>query len=124
MPTEFSVDTSRRLILTRASGTLTLADIAAARRQLCADPAFDRTFNELFDLRDVTEVAISAAEFEGIAGNSVLARGVRRAFVVTSNAHLDLAHVFGKVAEAHGQRVLVFRHIDAAEAWLAAGRDP
>jgi len=66
MPTEFSVDTSRRLILTRASGTLTLADITAARRQLCADPAFDRTFNELFDLRDVTEVAISAAEFEGI----------------------------------------------------------
>ena len=122
MPLTVSIDKKRGLIITHGAGVLTLDDIARARAQLRANPDFDPTFYELFDVRDVTEARITGAEMARIAASSVLAPGVCRAFVIASQKQHGLARMFSGFAEPHDQRVDIFRDMAVAEAWLASRR--
>ena len=118
-----TIDTKRGLIITHGAGVLTLDDIAGARAQLRANPDFDPTFYELFDVRDVTEVRITGAEMARVAASSVLAPGVCRAFVIANQKQHGLARMFSGLAEPHDQRVDIFRDMSVAEAWLASRRE-
>ena len=120
MPVEFTIDRDSRLIQTRANGKLTAADFVDGRERLRAHPAFEPSLHELLDLRGVTEIAIQAVDLPSIAAGSVLSSGVRRAIVVGSVPHVELARMFANLAASRGQRVLVFRDVSVAHAWLAA----
>jgi hypothetical protein len=122
MPLTVTVDKQRALIITHGSGVLTLDDIASARAQARANPDFDSSFYELFDIRDLTEVQLSGAEIARVAASSVLGPGVCRAFVVANQRQHGLARMFSGFAEPHDQRVVVFRDMTVAESWLAARR--
>jgi hypothetical protein len=123
MPLTVSVDKKRGLIITHGTGVLTLDDIAAARAELRANPDFDPSFYELFDVRDVTEARLTGAEMARIAASSVLAPGVCRAFVIANQKQYGLARMFSGFAEPHDQRVDIFRDMSVAEAWLASRRE-
>ena len=123
MPLTVSVDNKRGLVVTHGAGVLTLDDIAGARAQLRANPDFDPTFYELFDVRDVTEAKLTGAEMARVAASSVLAPGVCRAFVIANQKQHGLARMFSGFAEPHDQRVDIFRDIAVAEAWLASRRE-
>jgi hypothetical protein len=98
-------------------------DVASARAQARANPDFEPTLYELFDVRDVTELRLSGAEMARVAATSVLGPGICRAFVVSNQKQYGLARMFSGLVEPHDQRVLVFRDIAVAESWLAARRD-
>ena len=123
MPLMVSIDKQRGFIITHGVGVLTLDDVAGARAQLRADPDFDPTFYELFDVRDVTEARITGAEMARIAASSVLGPGVYRAFVIANQKQHGLARLFSGFAEPHDQRVDIFRDMVVAEAWLASKRE-
>jgi hypothetical protein len=118
VPITVTVDVSRRLVLTRGSGVVTTEDVVSARGQALGNPAFDPTYNELFDIRDVTAVQMSGAEMARIAATSVLSRRVRRAFVATTHVQYNMARMFSSLSEPHEQNVHVFRDLAVAEAWL------
>jgi hypothetical protein len=115
------IDKARRLIVSKASGTLTDEDIYSGRTQLLEHPDFDREFGYLFDLRDVEVVDLSAAVMGGLAGSSIFSRDARRAFVVTTAYQHRLAWVFVTLARAYQPQVHVFRDVAEAEAWLLGG---
>ena len=119
-----TVDIARGLIVTRATGVLTFEDVLSARAQAQANPNFNAGYNDLFDLREVTEIRISGAEMARIAATSVLARGVCRAFVVTTQVQYGMARMFSGLAEPHDQNVFVFRDLAVAEAWLSSRQRP
>src|SRR5690349_15306131 len=98
MPLTITVDKARGLVITHGSGVLTLEDIASARAQVRANPDFDPTFYELFDVRDIVEAQLSGAEIPRIAASSVLAPGVCRAFVVANQKQHGLARMFSGFA--------------------------
>jgi hypothetical protein len=123
MPLTVTVDKKRALVITHGAGVVTLDDIARARAQLRANPDFDPSFYELFDLREVTEARITGAEMVRIAASSVLGPGVCRAFIVANQKQHGLARMFSGLAEPHDQRVDVFRDVAVAEAWLASRRE-
>ena len=123
MPLTVSVDKKRGLIITHGAGALTLDDIASARAQLRANPDFDPTFYELFDVRDVTEARLTGAQMARVAASSVLAPGAYRAFVIANQKQHGLARMFSGLAEPHEQRVDIFRDMTVAEAWLASKRE-
>lgn len=123
MPLTVTVDKKRGLVITHGVGTVTLDDIASARAQLRANPDFDPSFYELFDVRDVIEARLSGAEMARIAASSVLAPGVCRAFVIANQKQHGLARMFSGLAEPHDQRVDIFRDMAVAEAWLASRRE-
>jgi len=119
-----TVDVARGLIVTCASGVLTFEDVVSARAQAQANPNFDARYNDLFDLREVTEIRITGAEMARIAATSVLAPGVCRAFVVTTQVQYGMARMFSGLAEPHDQNVFVFRDLAVAEAWLSSRKRP
>jgi len=119
-----TVDVARGLIVTCASGVLTFEDVLSARAQAQAHPNFDASYNDLFDLREVTEIRLTGAEMARIAATSVLSRGVSRAFVVTTQVQYGMARMFSGLAEPHDQNVFVFRDLAVAEAWLSARKRP
>jgi hypothetical protein len=115
-----TVDVARGLIVTRASGVLTFEDVLSGREQARTHPSFDARYNDLFDLRDVTDIHITGAEMARIAGTSVLSPGVYRAFVVRTQVQYGMARMFSGLAEPHDQHVFVFRDLAVAEAWLSS----
>jgi hypothetical protein len=118
MPIEYAIDPERRLVQTLAWGTLTIDEILAVRERMRSDPKFDPMFHELMDLTATDAVAFSAEQIRRLASGSILAPGVRRAFVVSSTSNYGLARMFEAYAATNSQFVSVFRDLGAAQAWL------
>jgi hypothetical protein len=118
VPTSYGIDPQRRLVISRAWGVLSDADLHEHYAQISADPAFDPAYRQFADLREVTELAVSAAAVEIAAKVPVFSPGARRAFVAPADLHFGMARMFGIYAEDSGQVVQVFRDAHAAEAWL------
>jgi hypothetical protein len=124
MPLTYMIDASRRIIVARASGILTEDDLRSVRMLMQGDPAFNRNFGQLLDLRAATEVIVSVPAMARLAASSAFAPGVRRAFVGISDAQYNMAWMFAMLSEPHNQLVHVFRDIAVAEAWLMEGASP
>ena len=118
MPAEYHIDTPRRLVITRGIGILTFGDLEQLRERLVADPAFDATFRQLFDLTRTTEIAFSTPEVQTLASRSLFQKGVLRAFVATDTQPYGLLRMFQAYRESNGQVVGVFRDLETAAAWL------
>ena len=124
MPLTYVIDASRRIIITRASGILTEDELRSSRMLMQGDPAFNRNFKQLFDLRAVTDLAVSVPAMARLAASSSFSPGVRRAFVAITDAQYNLAWTFAQLSEPHDQLVHVFREVSVAEAWLMEGTPP
>jgi hypothetical protein len=115
----YTIDPSRRLILTRGFGVVSDADILAGAAQILADPAFDPTFDEIMDIRDVAEVAMTPAIMAGIAGRSILKPGARRAFVTQNEMQFGMARMFSTLSGTRGHQWRIFRSPEEAIEWLS-----
>jgi hypothetical protein len=118
MSLSYTIDANRRLIIVRARGVLTETDVSRAREQLRRDPGFDPEFDQLFDARDVEDVALSKEGMARLADTSILAPAVRRAFVAVTTLQYGMARMFTAVSEQRHHVTQVFRRLDEAEAWL------
>ena len=124
MPLTYVIDASRRIITARASGILTEEDLRATRMLMQGDPAFNRNFGQLMDLRAASEIIVSVPAMARLAASSSFAPGVRRAFVGITDAQYNMGWTFAMLSEPHNQLVHVFRDMSVAEAWLMEGAYP
>jgi len=124
MPLTYTIDASRRIIIARASGVLTEDDLRSTHMLMQGDPAFNRNFGQLLDLRAATEVIVSVPAMARLAASSSFAPGVRRAFVGITDTQYNMAWTFAMLSEPHDQLVHVFRDMSVAEAWLMEGAHP
>ena len=118
MPEGYQIDVARRLVMSRAWGVFSTAEFLAHFEAVVTDPAFDPTFAQLVDLRDVTSFNLDTGTLRAKAGASFFHPGVRRAIVAPSDLGFGLARMFGTYAESASQTIAVFRAIDEAEHWL------
>jgi len=123
MSLSYTIDAQRRLIVVHAAGVLTEMDVTRARDQLRQDPVFDPEFDQLFDLRDVEDIALSKEGMARLADTSILAPSVRRAFVAVTTLQVGMARMFTTFAEQRQHVTGVFRGLSEAEAWLARPGD-
>ena len=127
MSIEFRIDPHRRLVYCRASGVLTVADVMQGRDALTRMLFFDRSFDQLVDLRAVDVSQLSADDLRTIAASSVLAATARRAIIAAADATFGLSRMYQILREvAGGQETRrVFRTLDDALRWLGReGLDP
>jgi hypothetical protein len=122
VPAEYRIDLPLRLVRTHEFGVLTDDDLRELYEKIRTDPAFDPSFRQLCDLRNVTQITTSVETLRSLAQNHVFSPGSRRAFVVGRAVDFGLARLFQAYSDAEGQTVEVFRDINDAEAWL--GLDP
>ncbi|HTE46570.1 MAG TPA: hypothetical protein VK636_15060, partial [Gemmatimonadaceae bacterium] len=112
-------DRARRLVTTRSFGVMTDGDVNEIRDSFAADPAFDPTYAQLSDLRDLTDADLSVAMMDRIAQTSVFRPSTRRAYVAHTPFQFGIARMFAGMSDVHGQRVYVFRTMTEAERWIA-----
>ena len=118
MPASYRIDVARRVVLSRAWGVFSAQDVFDHFTALAADPAFDPSFYQLIDLRDVEQVDLETSFIRRHALERLFAGGALRALVVSSDIHYGLARMYGAYAEYASQNVRVFRDMHEAEQWL------
>ncbi len=118
MPATYEIDVARRLVLSHVWGVFTAEDLKRHFTSLGADPAFDPTFSQLVDLRDVTDVELDAPAIRRHALERLFRSTARRALVVSTPHHYELARIYAVFAEYASQNVHVFRDMHDAEEWL------
>jgi hypothetical protein len=120
MPCDCELDLERRWVRTRAWGVVTLAEGLAMRQKFLSDPNFSADFYQIVDGRDVTRVAITAAEIGALAKDTVFSPRSRRAFVAPRQDTYDFARTFQLIRgiNAGSELMRVFKTMEEAEAWL------
>lgn len=124
MSLSYAIDADRRLIVVRAYGVLTEADVTRVREQIRVDPGFNREFDQLFDARDVEDIALSKEGMARLADTSILAPEVRRAFVARTTLQYGMARMFTTMSEQRQHITQVFRELEQAESWLSRPMPP
>ena len=120
MPFATSFYRDQRLIITRAWGQITFADVRAYQQELGQRPEFDPTWAHVVDARDVVQFDLSSADIRDLAATSVLAPAARRAMVATDRATFGLFRMYGTLFELQvdGSAVGVFTTLDEAIEWV------
>lgn len=121
MPFSYVVYKAQRLVVSTGSGILTGEEIRECQVRTTTDPDFNPEFNQLVDVRQVTDLKMFIDEFKSLARRKVFTSGSRRAFVAAS------PHVFGmgRVWQAHSElstdnpsEIQVFYDLPSALEWL------
>lgn len=118
LPAKYSIDVERRLVISRAWGTMTDKDVREHNRALRSDPLFDPNYNQLVDMSGITEDLVDIRTKRETSYDQFFAPGVRRAWVTSEDYTFGMARMYAIAAENQGQTIGVFRAISEAEAWL------
>jgi hypothetical protein len=118
MPVKYTIDPSRKLVLSEISDPATESEVLEHNRLLRSDPLFDPSYQQLADMSGVTELLVPTSVVKETARDSFFSPGVRRAFVATEDGSFGMARMFALHAESQGQLVEVFRDRRKAEEWL------
>jgi hypothetical protein len=95
MPCAYTIDLARSLVLSRGWGVLTDRELLVHVRALTADPRFARYLRQLADLRDVTDVQVTASTIiREMVRLNPFGAGARRALVVTSDVVFGMARMY------------------------------
>jgi hypothetical protein len=120
VPAFYEIDKDRRLVITTASGVLTLADALSHQEKLLGDKDFDPEFSQLVDLTGIAELTIDAAGIRALAIRKVFSLRSRRAVLVNSELAFAFARMFSTFRETSGEHLMeVFRNRKEAMDWLA-----
>ena len=117
----YRIDEDRKLVITRAWGTLTGADISQHRQKLKSDPRFHSSFSQLVDLTRVTSVALDHKTVRGLSGENTFSSKSRRAFVAPTLLTHAMSRMFMSIRESNGgaEQMNVFKDRKSALLWLS-----
>jgi hypothetical protein len=118
MPCAYTIDLARSLVLSRGWGEVTDRELLAHVRALTADPRFARNFHQFIDLRDVTDVQITASTIREMVKLNPFGAGARRAVVVTSDVVFGMARMYQILRDESPDEFEIFRKLDDALRWL------
>jgi hypothetical protein len=119
MPVSFTIDADRQLVTCLGRGVLTREEMADHIRVLQATPAFNKEYRQLWDLSDVSEIAITFPDMMWLAEVNVFSLTTPRAFLAPADAIFGLARMFAMLRQAKGESgIRVFRERTEAVQWL------
>ena len=118
MPCAYTINLARSLVLSRGWGVVMDRELLAHVRSLIADPRFARNFHQLIDLRDVTDVQITASCIREMVRLNPFGAGARRAVVVTNDVVFGMARMYQILSDESPDELQIFRKMDDALQWL------
>jgi hypothetical protein len=123
MPAFYKIEKENRLVLSTASGTITMPEVLAHHQKLSTDPEFDPAFSQLIDVTHVTKIDLTTADIRRLAQNNLFSPTSRRAILVNSDTAFGFARMFEMLRQAAGETgIKVFRNLDEALEWVLASR--
>ena len=118
MPCGYTIDLAQSLVLSRGWGLVTDRELLAHVHALTADPRFARSFRQLVDLRDVTDVQVTASTIREMVKLNPFGAGARRAVVVTNDVVFGMARMYQILTDESPDELRIFRKVDDALQWL------
>ena len=76
MPTSYQIDTAVRVIFSKAEGLLTDEDLLAHQNQLREDPAFNWSFDQIYDFREASEVRVTSDTVQDLLRARLYEKGI------------------------------------------------
>ena len=124
MPVTVTIDAERRLTITTGAGVVTDEEFLRAREKLLANPAFDSSFDRIWDFYAVTEARVSEAVAAQLIATSLNSeRSICRAVVVSERAAPMKAILdFISRTRQTNRRIAAFPDRARAEEWIVACR--
>jgi hypothetical protein len=122
MPISHTIDTEHRLVRSRLWDVVTEVDAWSSAATLMNDPAFDPTFAQIADMREVTRVEVGANTVRDLAVMGIFDPKARRALLVASGLQRGVGRMTTSYAEGGDQQIALFESVDEAERWLGLGR--
>lgn len=123
MPFAYQIDIARRLVISRARGTLTDQDLLSHAAALARDLRFRPDMRQLADFREVTKIEIATGTVRQMAGLNPFRVGSRRAFVVGTEGAYGLARMYQILRDRDPDELEVFRALEPALEWLGLSQD-
>lgn len=118
MSASYRIDSSQRMIFSSATGVLTDDDLLTHQDRVTNDPGFDPTFSQLWDFRHVSDVEVTNATLQELAGARSFRAGAKRAVVAPKDVLYGMARMFQMLHGEAPEDLRVFRSIDEARNWL------
>lgn len=123
MPVLITVDVERKLVLTLCSGMVGDEEMIEARGKVLADPAFDPSFDRLWDFSEVTEERVSLEIISELVKSSPYHGDISRAVVVSMQPRA-LARIMEFVSQSRrfNRRIAAFPSRESALQWIEGER--
>jgi len=119
MPAFYKIDKERRLVLSTASGVVTLADAVSHMERLSKDPDFDPSFSQISDFTHVTRIEISSDEIRRLAQRTIFSAHSRRAFIAPDETIFGIGRMFEILRGLEGEKgIRIFRTLEQALDWV------
>jgi len=113
-----AIDISKRRVLVKFAGALTLRDIENYADQLRVDPRFDPAFSEIVDLREVKKVTLAPKQLIRLADHvDPFSSEAKRAFIARNQEHVHAAKVH-RMLRPGNDNIRIFFSLKEAEAWV------
>ncbi len=124
MPIHSEILKSRKLIVTKVEGFLTLKEFTRKQKLLSEDPEFDPGHDHLFDMSGVTGVEdITASMLKDISSVRIFSESSRRAVVAPGDLEFGLSRMYEVFSHSTDDNFSVFRNVEDALAWLERRQD-
>lgn len=119
IPVRFTIDSDRRLVITRFGERLTAIDIQRYAEDLRHHPSFHSSFSEIADISSVKELPLQAPDFLRLA-DSVDPFSVesKRAFVAQSPSQQHAARMH-KILRSQ-RNFEIFQTLEEATRWITS----
>jgi hypothetical protein len=123
MPAFYKIEKENRLVLSTASGIVTMNEVWGHQQKLAVDPDFDPTFSQLMDVSHITKIELTTEDIRRLAQETLFHPTSRRAILVNSDAAFEFARMFQMLRESAGETgIEVFRDLNDALEWVLARR--
>jgi hypothetical protein len=122
MPGSYWIEVDRRLVFTRAWGVLTDDELIAHALTLRADPRFVRSYAQIVDFRELSELQVTSDGVTLLARQNPFPPDARRAIVVPSDLVYGMTRMFQVRMEAGHEHFAIFREIEPAYEWVGLDR--
>ena len=119
MPVKYTIDKSRRLVVSKTSGTVTDQDILGFLEQLQADPDFDPHFDHLYDGSKTVENKVTSELVKRRPSIKLtFAPGSWQAIVVASDHAYGMGRMYTTLHDDTGLEQRLFKTREEAMNWL------
>ena len=126
MPFSYVVFSEYRLVISTGSDRVTWEEIKERQDQTKTDPGFDPDFNQIVDLRSVTDFDMTSEQARMLARRMIFSLKSKRAFVAASPAVYGVGRmweIFSELSD-HPSEIRVFYDLPSALKWLNLGSLP
>lgn len=118
MSASYHIDPDDRVVYSVGTGVFGDEDLRKHQESLAADPLFDPSYRQLWDLRTVEQIEVTSGGVWQRAHNNPWGAGAKRAVVVGSELGYGIARMFQIMSTDGPDEIEIFRELAPAREWL------